>query len=480
MRRMATASRIPEPVTPTRPGHSPTQSPLNKKQNLIFGSPVRNPFLASPTLDSKTSSIVEFSPVSPRTVSRIELGRSVNFHNQGLPHVNEIWLSTNCNNNTSSETICRLVARENREQLVRAISKEECAGTLDKGKIGEKIEKLYQAKNLERRQETLEHSIRPPLFNIASILQTSQKIATQPAVLCNREKTAATQRSKVAKMKRIFDGGSTSKNFGTVGETKLLNLGNVALRLDQRSVMLEDHPSTRMSALIPLAPIVPNIRTPETINELSISTVTELIPQTEEITTRVPFLSKHTSPLNGKSICDRLKLFEGGPGKEQLMSPATERLRRILRRKINKSLKNLFEPSPPQRRQDERYKAKEITEILRNGNEGWTNGRKLSANDGEDAVDEFQEEPPARIEQTRTLAKQCEWGKDGTHSETAYSLSSIELGDEEIDMIVKEAECGLNHPKPLRLAEMTRMMALCREKVGMGNFRYRDKGHTIG
>jgi len=33
-------------------------------------------------------------------------------------------------------------------------------------------------------------------------------------------------------------------------------------------------------------------------------------------------------------------------------------------------------------------------------------------------------------------------------------------------LIVKEVECSLQEPKPLRLVEMRRMMILCRDKVG--------------
>jgi hypothetical protein len=55
-------------------------------------------------------------------------------------------------------------------------------------------------------------------------------------------------------------------------------------------------------------------------------------------------------------------------------------------------------------------------------------------------------------------------GTDGTMSEKGIASPSADGAEE---MIVKEVECGLKQPKPVRVAEMKRMVLLCRERVGV-------------
>jgi hypothetical protein len=45
----------------------------------------------------------------------------------------------------------------------------------------------------------------------------------------------------------------------------------------------------------------------------------------------------------------------------------------------------------------------------------------------------------------------------------------LERTSASLDMVIKEAECGLREPKPMRLVEMKRMMLLCRDKAGFSS-----------
>lgn len=51
-----------------------------------------------------------------------------------------------------------------------------------------------------------------------------------------------------------------------------------------------------------------------------------------------------------------------------------------------------------------------------------------------------------------------------------------ESGEMDMRIIVREAQCGLAEPKPLRLLEMKRMILLCRERVSVGGSVSKDRG----
>ncbi len=64
-------------------------------------------------------------------------------------------------------------------------------------------------------------------------------------------------------------------------------------------------------------------------------------------------------------------------------------------------------------------------------------------------------------------------GGDGTASMKGSSPTGME---DLSPLVVKEVECGLKHPKPLRVAEMKRMMLLCRERIGVARDKERGRG----
>lgn len=59
-------------------------------------------------------------------------------------------------------------------------------------------------------------------------------------------------------------------------------------------------------------------------------------------------------------------------------------------------------------------------------------------------------------------------GVDGAEDFVSLSSTSSSGTDMSGDvMVVKEADCGLREPKPLRITEMKRMMHLCRGRAGV-------------
>jgi hypothetical protein len=63
---------------------------------------------------------------------------------------------------------------------------------------------------------------------------------------------------------------------------------------------------------------------------------------------------------------------------------------------------------------------------------------------------------------------------DGTMSDAIGSTGM----EAERMMVIKEAECGLKQPKPLRVVEMKRMMALCR-RDRVGGMMDKEKGRVV-
>jgi hypothetical protein len=97
-------------------------------------------------------------------------------------------------------------------------------------------------------------------------------------------------------------------------------------------------------------------------------------------------------------------------------------------------------------------------------------GREIQA-----VVNEFQDigretDNPSKGKWKMVVAPRLGWGRPVAQRKR----STDESGDMDMRIIVREAQCGLEEPKPLRLLEMKRMILLCREKpVG------KDRGMRI-
>lgn len=339
----------------------------------------------------------------------------------------------------------------------------------DRRKVSAKIEKLLQAKNLERRENKQDGS--GPSITEVSPASPSRKLVSKFDIQTRIKKPAETKRSRVADMREMFDGGNSAMNSVATIESRIPRPSKFTKIATNQTVpivpetMASEHTMTSLAPPPPPAPPLPPWTTlsgkvnlmPTSMNaKESLNIDKKPSTQTEESPRHVALRRK------SKAIGDKMKIFESKHDDDQ---PTSESLRRVLSRKINRSLRSLFE----QKSEDGKGKVKERASRLQQKEAGLTGrGKGLSGKEAQDIVDEFQskEKSPARsgISKTSTLIRKWTWGQDGSVSP---------------EMIVKEAECGLKHPKPLRLAEMARMMALCREKVGMASVRYKEKERPV-
>lgn len=99
--------------------------------------------------------------------------------------------------------------------------------------------------------------------------------------------------------------------------------------------------------------------------------------------------------------------------------------------------------------------------------------RGLSGEDLQSIIDELQKESQdgANDKWNAVPQRKAEKGTDKNDKSGGSSHSSL---DSEVEMVVKEVQCGLIQPKPTRAAELKRMRLLCRGKGG--NTARREKG----
>ena len=166
--------------------------------------------------------------------------------------------------------------------------------------------------------------------------------------------------------------------------------------------------------------------------------------------------AKKTPKAKGKTTGDKIKLFEATPQEKRLKkSPKVPKTGNAFSRKLDKSIasmRKLFEISPGK-----------VEAAVWDEKEGG-----LSMKNVQDIVSELQEdiEETSKIEERKVIKRAERWSAmthdcppsigDGGAASTAMSL---EMG--ELEMVIKEVECEMRQPKPLRLTEMKRMRLLC-------------------
>ncbi len=145
------------------------------------------------------------------------------------------------------------------------------------------------------------------------------------------------------------------------------------------------------------------------------------------------------------TIKERIKLFENTEEATKLEYGKKS----SYARRIRKSMQSLFE-----------RKSDDVEE------------RGLDGQEVQDVMSEFQDNEVLLAKTVKRDACSGTWktfvgapsrGTDGTRSEKGIRSP---VGEGVTVMIVKEAECGLEQPKPVRVTEMRRMMLLCRERIG--------------
>lgn len=173
------------------------------------------------------------------------------------------------------------------------------------------------------------------------------------------------------------------------------------------------------------------------------------LSDTQEIPAPITATRKQTAKTSS-NIKDRIKLFESIQGTKK---PEHAKSKSSYTHKFRTSMKSLFEPTSRKTNED-------------------GGGGGLSSQDVKDIVDELQDtEVAPKVGKRNALVGS--WnivpqvppssGTDGAMSEKGIGSPCAEGVKE---MIVKEVECGLKQPKPVRVTEMKRMVLLCRERVG--------------
>jgi hypothetical protein len=367
---------------------------------------------------------------------------------------------------------------EVRSRLKVQVAKANLA-TFDLRSFSEKIETLYRAKGLERRLEIFkdgqqEASVTVPLS--LSLPPPLQEAGCTNGITSS--KPAEAKRPRVADMRKIFDGGTNSKSLSTM---KTSNTSKIIRPVSDIVESTTAEQTVLITRALPLPSSLPpaysltrkrsSATSPKTLPNLLSGAISNHFEQSEESPKAFQPLpvAKRVSPLKSKAIGDKVKLFEGlREEKEVAKNLPPEKKRKSLGRKLNWSLKSLFEPHILRKTEDGKEDGLEKSKTL---------GKKcgLTGLEIQDVVDEFQDTQSSKSWKSRRLAAAAQEplaiGQDGAHSEKGLgSPNSLEVSE----MIVKEAECGLKQPKPLRVVEMKRMMALCRDRFG--SIRHREKG----
>lgn len=327
-------------------------------------------------------------------------------------------------------------------------------------KISSKLEEIYRARSLEGKQESLREFGR------------SQDAASARAKILPRadisryialEDEKGRTRSTVADIRMKFEPTSAPKSpFQAAPPSLPMPLfSNISPFSKDRRV------KTEMPAPSPPHPVFPpphdlkrsaNI-SPKTVHEAPTDYKRSLpIQDILEIPLPLHATEKQSSKGSG-TIRDRIKLFEII---QQTKKQECEKNKVSYAHRIGTSVKSLFE--------------------LRKSDE--SDARGLRSQEVQGIIDEFQDTEVLLPTTGKRGTLVGRWTKfqevlpsnttDGTMSEKGIG-SPCEEGI--TLMIVKEAECGLKQPKPVRVMEMKRMMLLCRERVG--SIIDKEKGRIV-
>ncbi|KAF8858882.1 hypothetical protein BDZ45DRAFT_802086 [Acephala macrosclerotiorum] len=434
---------------------SPTQlrqSP--SKRSLLCESVTTNRFIGQNT-PSKCS--VNSLTGSPRTVDRAR-------HDGEIRNTKQYCLPSRSRYGTNIGLGPHKTFVENSEvsselERGRSLPRRDISATCDRRQISNKIELLYQAKSLERKQDYDQaHDSRTSILKRGG---NSHKIGNAPAD-SDFGRYLRKKSSKVAVMTKIFDNGYAPKLVAISAppppskpvfsawppfvERDLSSLERV-FPLSRSSPHIPQAMAKRKSTISP--------KTALDFTIVQVKTDSPAKPETQAFSQPKSRQGKPSTP-KGTSINEKVRLFESvRDGNESML----ERKRSVFARKLSRSLKSLFEP--PSSRRDENEKRAEHgrgldeSELRAIASEAQRSTDSLGriGNRTNTLLGRWNTTPPAPVPR----------GGDGAVSEKGIgSTSAAEVQE----MVVKEVECGLKEPKPVRVAEAKRMMLICKGRFG--------------
>jgi hypothetical protein len=433
--------------------HSPTKSAhtSSKRRNLVFGSSVPNPFLAQPSPSKSATSRTSYNEWL-KSENKFE-----NSQDKGCP-------APRNETNMNRRGVGVIEKTPTREARGRSLDPSTAASkgrhiSQSRRNISDKIEALYRAKSLECRAENVRvPQVATKPLSLNSIDNGREDGKSRVNIEHGRSFTNRT--SKVAEMKRIFDGDlqPESQASGAAvlpSKTPTTNFSR-KIKVDRGVVepTLAPHPPPPPQPMPEFSGKRTSGISPKTILDPA-----PIIEQNDPTCIAQASITSQRSLAVGrprgksKVIEDRIKLFEDV--REKKDRAKTRKKERSFSGMIGNSLismrRSFFELSS--------WKKLEVQEKKRG----------LSAKEIQSIVDEFQDGTnDGQIGKRKTIVgrwnaipqRQPTRITDENAGSFRSSLSS------EAEMVVKKAQCGLREPKPRRAAETKSMMLLCREKDG--------------
>ena len=437
--------------------YSSQSSPL-KKRNSTFMDSTQNPFLTQQGSGAK-SSISGFSTVSPRSSPRPRRLRQSAADKDDSPIRGRRLLRGN------ASQICKeSPAKLDTGPITSAASDQ----VLWNGKkipvdpqrrhITEKIEALYRVRSQEQNFDRKEVNVPSPPEYQASITIPKTKPLDSKVDQKNQTLSVSRKELRIADMKARFDG---ARSFASAIP--------ISKREEAKEVIKDADEHSLQS--VPPSPLLPPVHTTKPLftslkglhmKDSSIMS-SVVLPQQSLIQ---PILElKQNRRARNNVIGDRIKLFEG---------IANDKGKTAVR--ANNKESNLSADITP-KEFSERIAARQHRQETNIFKERGISGKEAKA-----LVEQIQDmSPPAKGENKvgkKAIIGRLDGGSSGTLTPESTHETSTGLYDNgSKEMIVKEVECGIKQPKPLRLVEMKRMMLLCSGKGGMAMDK--DKNNRV-
>jgi hypothetical protein len=453
-----TSSKSKTPVTPTKL----KQLSVSKKRNLEFGPTIPNPFLAQdpPTRCSTTTiSLLASSNSWTKSDGWLDRGRPLLQRDTTVKH-RQISISTKADPFRHDQ--------EGSSAARRPTTRGKPLSTNQRS-ISDKIEDFYRARSLERKHEnSCEISARQHLASVAG-LKIDAVAPLNVAGKIQESKGSDRKNSKVAKLKRLFDSAHTTRPSNSEEPGAGVTISGTIKTTTGREV--KQSPSAPQLPPPP-SPLLPQFQTKSSVISggmglKSLPTTTKSLSTTvgqEKILQPTP--ARSSSPrTKSKVIGDKVNMFEwiGEIEREIELRVNDGRLSKGIGESMIGTRKTLFDrPLLGQA----------------SGGISTNEARELTELEVKEFVDEFHD--------THIIGNP---GKSNTAIGRWNTVIPPELmagglrpvkengagADANQEMVVKEAQCGLKEPKPLRIVEMRRLMLICRERAGANAEKKKEK-----
>jgi hypothetical protein len=340
-----------------------------------------------------------------------------------------------------------------------------------RAKVGNQIEALYRAKSMERQREMTHDTHNDQIPTTPTRPQkgkVGKDVMSSPGTLQAMWSTDISP-SRVLEMKKLFE-----KQI-LVDEETLLSSNSLGKSVVDEVSLIESEgtvkPSQRPSP--PPPPPLPNFSSrtsgisPKTIRETLRKPPGVVIASAAHIEIPEPLVvqplkTQREEPrgqrLKSRLLGEKIKLFEdiaqrkarlGSRRKKRSFSgksniPSLNSRRSIFEMATRKTAKSSFKSVSPET----------IQETVEDIGQDLFNTRRSKRKTQQEKLYNLPQDATSDFSNTSYLT-----ARDDTPLLQANTSVSL-------DMVVKEAQCGLREPKPMRLVEMKRMMLLCREKAG--------------